>query len=63
MTKEEKKVYNNPDIECLRHHLENGFVSLMEAARTVNDLYYRGSLAFDQANIAIRLLAKVKVSA
>lgn len=40
MTKEEKKVYNNPDIECLRHHLENGFISLMEAARSVNDLYY-----------------------
>lgn len=63
MTKEEKKVYNSPDIECLRHHIENGFISLMEAARTVNDLYYRGSLAYDQANTAIKLLAKIKVSA
>lgn len=63
MTKEEKKVYNLPDIECLRIYIENGFISLMEAARTINDLYYRGNLAYDQANTAIKLLAKIKVSA
>lgn len=61
MTKQEKKVYELPNIECIRHHIENGMISLMEASKTITELYYKGHLAYDQANTAIKLIGRIKV--
>ena len=61
MSKLEKKMLENPDFECLKHYIERGMMGLMEAAKAVTDLYYKGYFAYDEAETAIRLLSKVKV--
>lgn len=61
MSKTEKYVLESGDFECLKHHLEYETIGMMEAAKAVIDLYYKGVYTYVESEAAIRLLAKVKV--
>lgn len=61
MTAIEKKTAQIPQVEQLIKYMNNGMISLIDASGKVKDLYLKGYIAYDHANAAIRILARIKV--
>ena len=50
-----------PEVDRLKKMVQLGCIGLVNAAADVYKLLYDGKLSYDEANEAIRMLAKVKV--
>lgn len=56
----QQKIKENEKFLRLKRYLETGAIGIMDASISVIEDYRRGSFAYDEAEVAIRLLAKVK---
>lgn len=53
-------VTSNPRYNNVKNFLEHGMIDLVDAMRTIIDYYNEGHLAHDEAEEAIRRLAKIR---
>lgn len=51
----------NPEVDRLKKMMQLGCIGLVNAAAAVYKLLYDDKLTYEEANEAIRMLAKVKV--
>ena len=55
------KVMELPEIKYLKKYLEEGMISLLDMAGTIARMYDEGTLSYDEANEAVKKLARIKV--